>query len=88
MKEVIFFYGPAKNFLVSNYVFNMKCSINSLIVIVLISTSVFAQSQPVKMSVSSICHPPGSTYYEQTKKFTPFKTLQDCLKAGGRLPKR
>lgn len=30
----------------------------------------------------------GSTYYEQTKRFTPFKTLQECLNAGGRMPKR
>jgi len=66
----------------------MKFSISSLIATVLISTTVFAQSQPVKLSNSGICHTPGSTYYEQTKKFTSFKTLQECLKAGGRLPKR
>jgi len=48
----------------------------------------FAQTQPVKMSNSGICHSPGSTYYEQTKKFTSFKSLQECLNAGGRMPKR
>jgi hypothetical protein len=47
-----------------------------------------AQNQPVKMSNSGICHAPNSTYYEQTKKFTPFKTLDECLKAGGRIPKK
>jgi hypothetical protein len=66
----------------------MKFSIISLIATVLISTGAFAQSLPVKMSNSGICHAPGSTYYEQTKRFTPFKTLQECLSAGGRMPKR
>jgi hypothetical protein len=66
----------------------MKFSIISLIATVLISSSAFAQSQTVKMSNSGICHAPGSTYYEQTKKFTSFKTLQKCLNAGGRMPKR
>ena len=44
--------------------------------------------QPVKKSKTGICHAPGTTYYEQTKGFTPFATLDDCLKSGGRLPKR
>jgi hypothetical protein len=48
-----------------------------------------AQSDPpVKMSSNGICHAQGTTYYAQTKKFTPYKTLDDCLKAGGRMPKR
>jgi hypothetical protein len=68
----------------------MKFSIISLIATVLISTGTFAQPQPqpVKMSNTGICHAPGSTYYEQTKKFTAFKSLQECLNAGGRIPKR
>lgn len=53
-----------------------------------ISTYTFAQPKIIKMSNSGICHVPNSTYYEQTKKFTPFKTLDDCLKAGGRMPKK
>jgi hypothetical protein len=44
--------------------------------------------EPVKLSKSGICHAPGSTYYEQTKNFTSYKTLDECLKAGGRLPKK
>lgn len=66
----------------------MKFSIISLIATVLISTGAYSQSQPVKMSNTGICHAPGSTYYEQTKKFTAFKSLQECLSAGGRMPKR
>jgi len=40
------------------------------------------------MSNSGICYAPNTTYYEQTKKFTPYKTLDECLKAGGRMPKK
>lgn len=43
---------------------------------------------PVKKSKTGICHAPGTTYYARTKNFTPFKTLDECLKSGGRLPKR
>ena len=42
----------------------------------------------VKKSKSGICHAPSSPHYERTKNFTPFKTLDECLKSGGRLPKR
>ncbi len=41
----------------------------------------------VKLSSSGICHPPGDSGYAQTKNFTPYQALQDCLNAGGRLPK-
>ena len=59
----------------------------SLILLVFSSVSVFAQSDPpVKMSSSGICHAQGSTYYNQTKKFTAYKTMDECLKAGGRMP--
>jgi len=66
----------------------MKNTIVSLLLGLLVSTSVFGQSEPVKKSNSGICHKPGSTYYLQTKNFTPFKTLDECLKSGGRLPKK
>jgi hypothetical protein len=45
-------------------------------------------AEPVKMSKSGICHAPNTTYYAQTKNFTPYPTLQDCLNAGGRMPKK
>ena len=56
--------------------------------VLLTSSPSFAQSAPVKMSKSGICHAPGSTYYSQTKNFTPYKTLDDCIRAGGRMPKK
>jgi len=53
------------------------------------SVTGFAQSDPpVKMSSTGICHAQGSTYYNQTKKFTAYKTVDECLKAGGRMPKK
>ena len=54
----------------------------------LLTAPVFAQSDPpVKMSSSGICHEKGkSSYYNQTKKFTAYNTLDECLKAGGRMP--
>jgi len=66
----------------------MKTKVISFLALVLISSGVLAQEKPVKMSNSGICHAPNTTYYEQTKKFTPYKTLDECLKAGGRMPKK
>ena len=43
---------------------------------------------PVKKSKTGICHKAGSRYYDQTKYFKKFKTIEDCIKSGGRLPKR
>ena len=41
----------------------------------------------VKKSDSGICHDSKSPSYERTKKFTEFKTLDECVKSGGKLPK-
>jgi hypothetical protein len=66
----------------------MKIKTFSFLAILLVSNLAFAQEKPVKMSNSGICHAPNTTYYEQTKKFTPYKSLDECLKAGGRMPKK
>jgi len=66
----------------------MKNTTISLAATLLLSAGVLAQSEPVKMSKSGICHQPGSNYYANTKNFKPYKTLDECLKAGGRLPKK
>jgi hypothetical protein len=55
---------------------------------ILISTTALGQAQPVKMSNSGVCHAPNTAYYNQTKNFTPYPTLKDCLNAGGRMPKK
>ena len=59
-----------------------------IVLSLLLTAPVFAQSDPpVKMSSSGICHEKGkSSYYNQTKKFTAYKTIDECLKAGGRMP--
>ena len=64
-----------------------------LIVLLFTSNILFADeppkaNEPVKMSKSKICHSPNSSYYAKTQNFTPYKTLKECLDAGGRLPKR
>ncbi|MFA5935670.1 MAG: hypothetical protein WC787_02350 [Patescibacteria group bacterium] len=41
----------------------------------------------VKKSNTSICHQKGTRYYDQTKNYTAYATLQACLDSGGRLPK-
>ena len=41
----------------------------------------------VKKSDSGICHDAKSPSYERTKKVTEFKTLDECVKSGGKLPK-
>jgi hypothetical protein len=66
----------------------MKLNIFPVIAIILFSTATLAQSEPVKMSKSGICHAPNTTYYKQTKNYTPYPTLQACLTAGGRMPKK
>jgi len=47
-----------------------------------------ATAQPeVKKSKSNICHDKTSPGYKQTKNFTEFKTIDECVKSGGRPPK-
>ena len=42
----------------------------------------------VKKSKTGICHKAGTRYYDQTKYFQKFSSIKDCIKSGGRLPKR
>ena len=69
--------------------------INGLIAAVVLACSgliahvVYANEEPpVKMSKSGICHAQGTSYYAQTKSYTSYNTLEECLRAGGRRPKR
>ena len=47
-----------------------------------------ASAPAVKKSNTGICHAAGSTYYGRTLNFTPFATMAECIKSGGRLPKK
>jgi hypothetical protein len=42
----------------------------------------------IKKSKSGICHAPGTSYYANTKSFTPFTSIEECIASGGRLPAR
>jgi hypothetical protein len=55
--------------------------------IVGIAFSISAAAAVVKMSNSGLCHPPQSSWYERTKNYQPFDTLEACLDSGGKLPK-
>jgi len=41
----------------------------------------------VKLSRSGICHGPNSPWYAQTQHFVAYRSIEECLAAGGRLPK-
>jgi hypothetical protein len=41
----------------------------------------------VKKSTTGICHDKASASFKQTTNFTAFKTLDECVKSGGRPPK-
>ena len=47
-----------------------------------------ASAEPaVKKSSSGICHEKGLNGYGQTKKFTAFNSIDECVKSGGRASK-
>ena len=45
-------------------------------------------ADPIKQSRSGICHCPGGDSYEATTRFKAFETIEACLAADGRHPKR
>lgn len=51
------------------------------------ATPAAAEEPAVKKSNTSICHDKSSPSYKQTKNFTEFKTMEECIKSGGRAPK-
>jgi len=53
----------------------------------ILSCVTFAQADLVKKSKSGLCHSPASSYYDRTKSYTAFDSVNACLSSGGRLPK-
>jgi hypothetical protein len=45
-----------------------------------------AQASVIKKSNSGLCHPPQSSWYERTKNYQPYDSLDACLDSGGKLP--
>lgn len=66
----------------------MKKLIIMLTVILLSQNLAFAQNAEIKKSAKSgICYSADSKSYKKLKDFTPYKTLNECVAAGGKLPK-
>lgn len=42
----------------------------------------------VKKSITGICHEKGTNFYNNTKNFTSYNSIQECLDSGARLPKK
>jgi PBP1b-binding outer membrane lipoprotein LpoB len=62
-------------------------------IILLASVFIFSgcssNSEPmVKKSTTGICHKKSTLFYNNTKNFTAYDSIDDCLKSGGRLPKK
>ena len=66
----------------------MKKLFGQEIFLVIFIVSCDQLNPPVKKSKTGICQKAGSRYYDQTKYFKKFSTIEDCIKSGGRLPKR
>ncbi len=47
-----------------------------------------AEVSIVKKSDSGICHDKTSPSYDKTKNFTEFKSMDECIKSGGKAPKK
>jgi len=44
-------------------------------------------SEIVKLSESDICHDSSSPWYEKTKRYIPYESMERCISDGGRLPR-
>ena len=62
----------------------------TLIVLFLLSSvsDTYSKEVIIKKSRSNICHAPGTTYYKKTKYYKSYKSLKECIKSGGRMPRR
>ena len=66
----------------------MKKLIIMLTVIIFSQNLAFAQNAEIKKSAKSgICYSADSKSYKKLKDFTPYKTLDECVAAGGKLQK-
>jgi len=58
-----------------------------LFVALVLTYSETSYSETVKFTNSGICHDSSSAYYSRVKNYTPYESLSECLKAGGRMPR-
>ena len=66
----------------------MKNLFTKIFIVLILLQGCDSANVPVKKSKTNICHKEGSRYYDITKYFKAYKTIKDCIKSGGRLPKR
>ena len=66
----------------------MKNLFAKVFLVLIILQGCNSASVPVKKSKTNICHKKGSRYYDITKHFKAYQTIKDCIKSGGRLPKK
>lgn len=59
----------------------------SLLALILVIGFEAGSSEIVKKTSSGICHPPASSYYDRTRNFRAFESIEACLASNGRLPK-
>lgn len=57
----------------------------ALTISLVVPSAVYAEI--VKKSTSGICHDVQSPYFQRTKNYRPYDSLEECLHSGGRLPK-
>lgn len=60
---------------------------SSLLALILVIGLEPVHAGTIKKTSSGICHPPASSYYQQTQNFRAFDSVEQCLASGGRLPK-
>ncbi len=66
----------------------MKKLIIMLTVVLFSQNLAFAQNAEIKKSAKSgICYSADSKSYKKLKDFTPYKTMDECIAAGGKLQK-
>jgi hypothetical protein len=56
-------------------------------VLVCLLLSSIAEAKLVKKSSSGLCHTLESSWYERTKNYKAFESLEGCIQSGGKLPK-
>ena len=66
----------------------MKKIIGSFFITLVLLAGCDSTSVPVKKSKTNICHKKGSKYYQQTKHFSTYNTIKECIESAGMFPKK
>jgi len=82
-----FFYQPQEQYMMTTIVrFLWSFALAGGLTLAQAADPKDAADPAVKKSEAGICHDKTSPSYGNTKKFTAFKTLDECVKSGGTLP--